>query len=149
MTSWALFASAFWIQSAASSFLSMVPPSGRDFTAASGRLLAGQERLELSRFFEHRARADVQGADSVGIGPPRAQERFDVGTELVPELARVAAIDHLRPQLARRLVVGLGMLAESVEEHACERVAAAGEIGERVHPLFPLQEQLALVDLRD
>src|SRR5262245_34510397 len=148
-TSWALFASVSVIRSAASSLRCMVPPSGRNVTAASGRLLERQERLEFLGFLEQRAGARVERADRRGIGPACAQQALDRNAELVPELAGVAAVDDLRADLARRLVVRFGVLAERVEQDARERVAAASQIGQRVHPLLVLQEQLPLVDLRD
>src|SRR5262245_58935859 len=104
----------------------MVPPSSRDFAAAAGRLLEGQERLELWGSFGEPAGARVERADGAGVGTTRTKKVLDRHAELVPELARVAAVDDLGPQLARGLVVGLGVLAEGVEEHARERVPAAG-----------------------
>ena len=66
---------------------------------------------------------------------------------LVPEVAGVAAVDHLRAQLAGRLVVGVRALPQPLEQDTGERVLAAVQVRERVHPLLALDEQPGLEDL--
>src|SRR2546427_2544638 len=113
-----------------------------------GRPLPIEQRERSPRPLKKPGRAVVDLPDRSWIGPAGAKQRLDLLMDLVPALARVPAVDHLRPDLAGRLVIRLGDLSEPFQQDARERVLAAVEVGEGVHPLPPLHEQQRLADLR-
>src|SRR5213594_1499536 len=95
-----------------------------------GRLLPIEQRERSPRPLQQPGRAVVDLPDGSRIGPPGAKQRLYLLMDLVPALACVPAVDHLRPDLAGRLVIRLGDLSEPFQEDSRERVLTAVEVGE-------------------